>query len=167
MLIQGAALATSSWLFVSGLGPAGGYADLHWAAGSFAVGFFATGLAWCIASIKRLQLKTSSPSANRVGAAALAVIAIAFPAIGWVTGGPGEWFAVHADPTALAGVGIAVLVRRGLTRWALSAPCILWLALSSLTLIGLGRVNGYALAVITIISAVITLWPERESVAAQ
>lgn len=144
-----------------------GYSELHWA-GHYAGIFFLTQaglLIWLAGRHRRTPSQVSPSGVVQTYAFVLMGLGLAlWPLIGLALGGaPGmaECLGIHADPTALFGLGIAFRIFDG--RRLLLAICVplLWLTLSGLTHIALGLASGPALVSVAAASLFVALWQQR------
>jgi hypothetical protein len=120
------------------------YAELNWAAPWFAWGFVAQAalllaLAWFAGSIK--AQRPSKGLSIWIGATVAVVSLLGYPLLA-ATIGPGlshaETYGLHPDPTAIATLGVLLIVLRGPTLWLAMLIPIVWCVIGSLTLIAIG-----------------------------
>jgi len=137
-----------AWVGIAFLGQR--YAQLNWAGSWFAGAFLveagmllllaATGAGFDRAGAARTtgQASVREYSIPRAGGLVLAMIGlIAYPAIALLAGFgalQAETFGIHPDPTAVATLGIALLVLRGAGLWLAVAVPVLWCVVTGLTL---------------------------------
>ena len=119
------------------------YAELNWAAPWFGWGFIAQAalllaLAWFAGSSR-----THGPSkgvSTGIGAIVAMVSLLGYPLIA-ATIGPGlshaETYGLHPDPTAIATLGVLLILLRGPGFWLASLIPILWCVIGALTLIAI------------------------------
>jgi hypothetical protein len=119
------------------------YAELNWAAPWFGWGFIAQAallLAFAFfAGSSRTQGPSKGPS-TWIGTTAAGVSLLGYPLIA-ATIGPGlshaETYGLHPDPTAIATLGVLLIILRGPTFWIASIIPILWGVIGSLTLMAI------------------------------
>lgn len=138
------------WAFVAVVFFSQHYAKLNWAGNYIGYAFGAQailllGLAFSAAGLN----KTITAKTPVVIGIAIAVTGlIAQPVITALSGG-GWWqaqvFGIHADPSAITTLGLALILLRGWRLWLVVAIPLLWLLLSSLTLWGLQAAEAWLL----------------------
>jgi hypothetical protein len=133
-----AALLGACWLWVAIAFHLERYATINWAAGYFAAGFILQGalLLWIGVVRDRLQFRLASDLAGRVGLGIFLFALVVQPLIGPLLGR--EWrgaeiFGVAPDPTAVATLGLLLLVA-GRLPWVLMIVPTLWCAVTGATL---------------------------------
>lgn len=135
------------------------YAELNWAAPWFGWGFVAQAalllaLAFFAGSSRPQGL--SKGLSTWIGATVAMVSVLAYPLIA-ATIGPGlshaETYGLHPDPTAIATLGVLLILLRGPSFWLASLVPILWCVIGSLTLIAIDATGALIpLAAATIIA---------------
>ncbi len=119
------------------------YAELNWAAPWFGWGFIAQtalllALAW-FAGSGRIHGPSKGVSAW-IGATVAMVSLLGYPLIA-ATIGPGlshaETYGLHPDPTAIATLGVLLILLRGPSFWLASLIPILWCVIGALTLMAI------------------------------
>lgn len=119
------------------------YAELNWAAPWFGWGFIAQAVllltpAWFAGSIK-MHEPPRGPS-TWIGTTMALVSLLGYPLIA-TTIGPdlshAGTYGLHPDPTAIATLGVLLIILRGPTLWLTMPIPILWCVIGSLTLIAL------------------------------
>jgi len=115
------------------------YAELNWAGGY--MGFFFYAQAILLLLIALTGIGRDESSRKRPAAVIGTVIAFAgligLPFIAPLTGGSwfqAEVFGIHADPTAMMTLGLALIMLRGWVLWLIAIIPALWLLISGLTL---------------------------------
>ncbi len=135
------------------------YAELNWAAPWFGWAFIAqTALLLAVAFFAG-SIKTREPSrglSTWIGTTVAMVSLLGYPLIS-TTIGPGlshaETYGLHPDPTAIATVGVLLIILRGPTLWLTMLIPILWCVIGSLTLIAMDATGALIpLAAVTIIA---------------
>lgn len=134
-----ALVAALSWAVVGGVFHAQRFAGIHWAAGGFAWAFALQALLW-LGFARLLAPRVGRGPRRAVGLAVLALALAAWPLAGTLAGRPwtqAELFGIAPDPTALATLGLLLLVQgrgKAAARWtALLWPLPLaWCAWSAL-----------------------------------
>jgi hypothetical protein len=119
------------------------YAELNWAAPWFGWGFIAqAALLLAFASFAGSS-RTHEPSrglSTWIGTTVAMVSLLGYPLIA-LTIGPGlshaETYGLHPDPTAIATLGVLLIILRGSTLWLTLLIPILWCVIGSLTLIAI------------------------------
>ncbi|MCY4231200.1 MAG: DUF6064 family protein [Alphaproteobacteria bacterium] len=138
----GAVWLWTGWQFV-----ALGYGAVNWAAPWFAWGFYAEAtLLAALGLTGRLVFSRQAPGAH-AGLSLLAAALFAWPLLAGLDGRgwrEAEIAAIAPDPTAIATLGLVALALR--SRWTvlLCIPPVLWLSLSTLTLLTMGAWQGWA-----------------------
>lgn len=115
----------------------GAYAQLNWAGAWFGRGFVVAGALLALFAITQPHGKSACRRLSIPGAALAALGVVAYPLIaplagrGWLQS---EVFGIHPDPTAVAALGIALLILRGWRLWLAALVPLLWCLFSALTL---------------------------------
>jgi hypothetical protein len=163
--LAGLALA---WLFVCGVFFLGRYQAINWLGGSFAglAALQAVGLALLAIFDRRgLLTRRQAPLAHDTGIALLVLGLLVYPLLEPLLGrslAGAQVFAVAADPTAVASLGLAALLKAR-TKWLAMFLPALWCVFTGLTLWTLERFDFFvppAAAAIALIGAV---WPRPQS----
>lgn len=132
LALVGAGLLFSGWSFLWSR-----YANINWAAAYAAPGFWIAGAGFIAAALVREPLKPLSGlrAAPVIGLLGLAIVG--YPLAGPVFGKPwsaAEVAGIMPDPTALAALALATLVRPPLLAAALAAVPLLWSLYAAMTL---------------------------------
>lgn len=131
------ALFAAAWAWVAWSFLWSRYATINWAivyvAPLFAIE--AALLAWAGFARPGLRFRLGADAASVFGAGLSVYALLLHPLVGTALRGPtaGEVFAIVADPTAMATLGL-VLLAEGRARWELLAIPVLWCLLSAATL---------------------------------
>ena len=141
------------------------YVELTWAATWFGMAFLAqAALLLALALFGRMPERRveSTPGAVVVAAVALFGL-VAWPAMVLVTGhgwSRVEVFALYPDPTAVVSLGVALLALRGLRAGLAMLIPLLWLGVSTLTLVALQLPWAWVLPclVVALVGAVAARW---------
>ncbi len=119
------------------------YAELNWAAPWFAWGFIAQAALLLALAFFAGSSRTQGPSkglSTGIGATVAVVSLLAYPLIA-ATIGPGlshaETYGLYPDPTAIATLGVLLILLRGPSFWLASLIPFLWCVIGSLTLIAI------------------------------
>jgi len=136
-----AAILAGCWLFVAIAFHANRYATINWAAVDFAwgFGFEAALLIWTGVLRGRLVFDAGEGPIGRTAIGIFLFALLAQPFVGPLCGRPWrqvEIFGVAPDPTAVATLGILLLVA-GRVRWELLAVPAIWCAISGATLLAM------------------------------
>ena len=119
------------------------YAELNWAAPWFGWGFVVQAalllaLAWFVGSIKAQG--PSEGLSTWIGATVATVSLLGYPLLA-ATIGPGlshaETYGLYPDPTAIATLGVLLIILRGPTLWLALLIPIVWCVIGSLTLMSI------------------------------
>ena len=142
--VLGAAWLWTGWQFV-----ALRYGTVNWAAPTLAWGFYAEAALLAGFGLSGRIVFTQRGRGIWLGLG-LFVAALVWPALAPLDGRPwreAEVFALAPDPTALGTLGLLALAER--SRWTalLGIAPVLWLALSTLTLVTMGAWQGWAVLV--------------------
>jgi hypothetical protein len=135
------------------------YAELNWAARWFGWGFVAQAALLIALALFAGSIKTQEPSkrlSTWIGATVAVVSLLGYPLIAAAIG-PGlshaETYGLHPDPTAIATLGVLLIILRGPTLWLPMLIPILWCVIGSLTLMAIGATGALIpLAAATIIA---------------
>lgn len=136
------------------------YAELNWAAPWFGWGFVAQAALLLALALFAGSGRTHAPAKGLsagIGATVAMVSLPGYPLIA-ATIGPGlshaETYGLHADPTAIATLGVLLILLRGPSFWLASLIPILWCVIGSLTLIAIDATGALILlAAVAIIAA--------------
>jgi hypothetical protein len=119
------------------------YAELNWAAPWFGWGFLAQAALLLALALFAGSSRPQEPSkglSTWIGTTVAVVSVLGYPLIA-ATIGPGlshaETYGLHPDPTAIATLGVLLIILRGPTFWIASVIPILWCVIGSLTLIAI------------------------------
>jgi hypothetical protein len=119
------------------------YAELNWAASWFGWGFVAQAALLLALAFFAGSGRTQRPSkglSTWIGATVAVASLTAYPLIA-ATIGPGlshsETYGLHPDPTAIATLGVLLIILRGPALWLALLIPILWCVIGSLTLIAI------------------------------
>lgn len=135
------------------------YAELNWAAPWFGWGFIAQAVLLLTLAFFAGSSRTQGSSkalSTWIGATVVLVSVLAYPLIA-LTIGPGlshaETYGLHPDPTAIATLGVLLIILRGPTLWLAMLIPILWCVIASLTLMAIDATGALIpLAAATIIA---------------
>lgn len=128
------------WVFVGVAFFVQRYAELNWAGGYGGYVFIGQGVLLAVVALTGFGLdETPRPTSPPVliGLAMALFGLVGIPLIAPLTGGSwyqAEIFGIHPDPTAVAALGLALMVFRGWVLWAASIIPMLWVLVSALTL---------------------------------
>ncbi|HDZ57331.1 MAG TPA: MFS transporter permease [Pseudomonas xinjiangensis] len=116
------------------------YAELNWAGGYVGYAFISQAVLLVLIALTEFGLnkapRRSSPPVI-IGTAITLFGLIILPLMAPLTGGSwyqAEVFGIHADPTAITTLGLALILLRGLALWAAAIIPALWVLISALTL---------------------------------
>lgn len=118
----------------------GEYAQLNWAGTWFGWAFVAAAALLLLFSTMQSRSAKSGPRISIPGLAGLALVVLGVPGypliaplagLGW---SHAETFGIHPDPTAVAALGIALIMLRGYRIWLVAVVPALWCLVSALTL---------------------------------
>ncbi|AGA33950.1 major facilitator superfamily permease [Thioalkalivibrio nitratireducens DSM 14787] len=119
------------------------YAELNWAAPWFGWGFIAQAALLLALALFAGSSRTQGPSkglSTGIATTVALVSLLGYPLIA-ATIGPGlshaETYGLHPDPTAIATLGVLLMLLRGPSFWLASFIPILWCLIGSLTLIAI------------------------------
>jgi hypothetical protein len=153
------ALLAPAWLTSGILFHLTYYAELNWAAPWFGWGFIAQAALLLALALFVGSSSTQGPAkglSTWIGTTVAVVSLLGYPLIA-ATIGPGlshaETYGLHPDPTAIATLGMLLIILRGPTFWLTSLIPILWCVIGSLTLIAIDATGALIpLAAVTIIA---------------
>jgi len=143
------------------------YAELNWAAPWFGWGFIAQAalllaLAWFAGSARRQG--HAKGLSTWIGATVAMVSLLGYPLIA-ATIGPGlrhaETYGLHPDPTAIATLGVLLMILHGPALWLGMFIPIVWCVIGALTLIAIGATGALIPLVAVIIIAGASIARER------
>ncbi len=142
------ALLVPAWLTSGILFHLTFYAELNWAAPWFGGGFIAQAALLLalvfFAGTGGTQGPAGGPS-TWIGATVAMVSMLGYPVIAAATGAGlsrAETFGLHPDPTAIATLGVLLIVLRGPAFWLASLIPVLWGVIGALTMVAMGA-TGY------------------------
>ena len=140
--VLGAAWLWTGWHFV-----ALRYGTVNWAAPTFAWGFYAEAALLAGLGLSGRLVFMQRGSGARFGLGLLVAAVLVWPLLAPLDGRPwheAEVIAIAPGPTAIATLGLLALAER--SRWTalLFIAPVLWLALSTLTLVTMGAWQGWA-----------------------
>ncbi|MFO8153055.1 DUF6064 family protein [Thioalkalivibrio sp.] len=136
------------------------YAELNWAAPWLGWAFIAQAVLLLALALFAGSSRTHEPSkglSTWIGATVALVSLLGYPLIA-ATIGPGlshaETYGLHPDPTAIATLGVLLIILRGTTLWLAMIIPILWCVIGSLTLMAIGATGALIpLAAVAIVAA--------------
>lgn len=140
------------------------YAGLNWAGGYVGNAFIAQAVLLVVMalagwSIDKASRRTSPPVVMGIAITLFGLIIM--PLIAPLSGGTwyqAEVFGIHADPTAVTTLGLALIMLRGIALWIAFIIPALWLVVSGLTLQVLDSTNAAVLFVVLVIALVGLVW---------
>ncbi|SDS07594.1 hypothetical protein SAMN05216421_0862 [Halopseudomonas xinjiangensis] len=145
------------------------YAELNWAGGYAGYAFIVQAVLLALVALTGFGLdkapRLTSPPIL-IGLALAIFGLIGMPLIAPLTGGSwyqAEVLGIHADPTAVATLGLALIVFRGWALWAASIIPVLWVLVSGLTLQVLDAPRFQILFAVVAIGLVGLVWKSCES----
>ncbi|MDD9992930.1 MAG: DUF6064 family protein, partial [Rhodospirillales bacterium] len=143
--VLGAAWLWTGWQFV-----ALRYGAVNWAAPTFAWGFYAEAALLAGLGLSGRIVFTRQGRSALFGITLLIAAVLVWPVLAPLDGRPwreAEVIVIAPDPTAIATLGLLALAER--SRWTalLCVAPVLWLAVSTLTLLTLGAWQGWAVLV--------------------
>ena len=143
--VLGAAWLWTGWHFV-----ALRYGTVNWAAPTLAWGFYAESALLAGLGLSGRIVFVQRGRGARLGIGLLVAAASVWPVLAPLDGRPwreAEVIAIAPDPTAIATLGLLALAER--SRWTalLYVAPVLWLAVSTLTLVTMGAWQGWAVLV--------------------
>ena len=144
------------------------YAELNWAGGYIGYVFFAQTILLLLVALTGLgfdNVSRKKPAAVIGIAIALAGL-IGLPFMAPLMGGSwlqAEVFGIHADPTAVTTLGLALIMFRGWGLWLIAIMPAFWLLISGLTLWVLGTPGAIALFAIVATGLIGLIWKSAES----
>lgn len=142
------------------------YAELNWAAPWFGWGFVAQAavllaVAFLAGSI---SVQRHPPGLSTWGGAIVAVVSLlGYPLIAAAIGpgwGHAEAYGLHPDPTAIATLGVLLVLLRGLALWLSLLIPTLWCVIGSLTLIAMDSAGALIPLSAAILIAGLSAYPE-------
>ena len=135
------ALIAPLWCFVGVAYFSDRYSELNWAGRYIGQAFIVEGVILILIAITAVGIEKApsfrSPAAI-TGILLTVCGLILYPLIGPLLGGSwlgAETFGIHADPTAVATLGLILLTLRGAALWIAAVIPALWLGISGLTLL--------------------------------
>lgn len=127
------------WAFVALVFFRQHYAQLNWAGNYIGYAFLAQAILLLWLAVTGSGFNTAAPAKTPVVIGiAIAVTGLAIQPLLAALSGAGWWqaqvFGIHADPTAITTLGLALMLLRGWRLWLTAVIPVLWLLLSGLTL---------------------------------
>ena len=155
------------WLFVAVAFFIGLYAELNWAGGYIAFAFLIQSALLLFLALTGIGLddRSAKSHASIVGTFIALAGLIGLPVIGLLSDASGfraEVFGIHADPTSMTTLGLAIMISRGWLLWCISLIPALWLLYSGLTLWALGAPSAKLLLVVLFIALAGLFWKQLE-----
>lgn len=143
------------------------YAELNWAGGYIGYFFFIQSLLLLLIALAGVNLNSRprKTSASAIGVAIALAGLIGLPFIAPITGGSwyqAEVFGIHADPTVMTTLGLALIMFRGWVLWLITIIPALWLLISGLTLWVLDAPQAIVLFVVVAIGLIGLIWKSIE-----
>lgn len=143
------------------------YAELNWAGGYIGYIFFAQALLLLLIAFTGVGLDNMSRKrpAAVIGTTIAFAGLIGLPLLAPLTGGSwfqAEVFGIHADPTAMTTLGLALIMLRGWGLWLITLIPALWLLISGLTLSVLDAPGTIVLFVVLAIGLIGLIWKSVE-----
>jgi hypothetical protein len=164
------AILVGSWLWVAWAYLLQRYDTINWAARYFAAGFaLQTALLLWRAGFRELSFRPGLDLVSRVGLAMFFFAVFPYPLIAPAVGRPwsqAEIFGVAPDPTAIATLGILLIVS-GRVLWELLVIPLSWCAISALTLWMMGSPDALVPALagaLVLALAIVRSWPSAQAV---
>lgn len=123
VVVAAALVAALAWAVVAGVFHARRFAGIHWAAEAFALAFAVQALLWLLLA-RWLAPRGAHGLRRTAGLAVLALALAGWPLAGALAGRPwtqAEVFGIAPEPTALAALGLLLLVQgrgKSASRWA-------------------------------------------------
>lgn len=144
------------------------YAELNWAGGYIGYLFLAQAFLLLLIAMtgRGLDSTPRQRTASAIGIAIALVGLIGLPFMAPLTGGSwfqAEVFGIHADPTAITTLGLALIILRGWALWIMTIIPALWLLISGLTLWVLGTPAAIVLFALLAIALTGLIWKSIES----
>lgn len=141
------------------------YATINWAATWVAAAFAAQSVLFlAFAGPAGTRGLTAGPAPRLAGWALLLYALFLHPFTGMVAGHPAgaaELFGIAPDPTAIATLGLVLLLRTGPAAWTAMAIPLAWCIVSAATLHTLGGPEWTAPAASVVVAVTAYLWPAR------
>lgn len=143
------------------------YAELNWAGGYMGYLFFAQAILLLCITFTGVGLDSMSRTrpAAVVGTAIALTGLIGLPFIAPLTGGSwyqAEVFGIHADPTAIVTLGLALIIFRGWVMWLITFIPAMWLLMSGLTLSVLDATGATVLFAVLVLGLIGLVWKSVE-----
>ncbi len=152
------ALLAVCWLWIAWAFHWQRYAEINWAALWFAAAFVVQAMLLVVAAVSaRYEIAFARAGERSFAALLVALMVVGYPLLAPLTGRSwttAETFGATADPTAIATIAVAALVR-GRARWLLLVIPVLWCVVAAATL---WTMNAPAWLVVLTATA-IALWP--------
>ncbi len=140
------------------------YAELNWAGGYVGYVFIAQAVLLVLMALTGWGMDTAPRSTNPSVAIGITITLfglIIMPLIAPLSGGSwyqAEMFGIHADPTAVTTLGLALIMLRGFALWIVVIIPALWLVVSGLTLQVLDSSGAAVLFGVLVIALVGLVW---------
>lgn len=140
------------------------YATINWAAPWLAGGFALQSLLLLGLGAfgSGLWRGVAPPVPRAIGCSLLFYALLLHPVTGMIAGHPpaaAELFGIMPDPTAIATLGVAVLMKGAATAWVVMAIPLVWCLVSWATLHTMGGPEGVVPATAAILAVVARAWP--------
>jgi len=145
------------------------YAELNWAGGYVGNAFIAQAVLLVVMALTGWEMDRASRGTSPpvvMGTAITLFGLIIMPLTATLSGGSwyqAEVFGIHADPTAVATLGLVLIMLRGFALWIAVIIPALWLVVSGLTLQALDSTGGALLFAVLAIALVGLVWKSIES----
>ncbi|QIB51804.1 DUF6064 family protein [Pseudomonas sp. OIL-1] len=148
------------------------YAELNWAGGYVGYAFIAQAVLLALIGLTGFGLDTTPRRTSPpvvIGAAITLFGLVILPLMALLTGSSwyqAQVFGIHADPTAITTLGLALILLRSLALWIAAVIPALWMLVSGLTLQVLNTSGAGALFAILAIALLGVVWKSIESCSA-
>lgn len=169
------------WAFVAVVFFMQHYAQLNWAGHYVGYAFLAQAILLLllalagfsrskVSAVNTSAVANSRPATVSIGLGIALTGLLALPLMATLSGG-GWWqaqvFGIHADPTAISTLGLALMLLRGWRLWLVAFIPMLWLLLSGLTLWVLQATEAWLLFAVLVAAlvgiAVLCRYPEKKA----
>lgn len=157
-------LVAPLWIFVGVAFFMQRYAEINWAASYLGNAFFVQAALLALVPLfggRKGEQKFGKSAPVFTGMAITLFGLLGLPLIAPLSGGSwyqAEVFGIHPDPTAIVTLGIVLVTLRGMLMWAMATIPMLWILLSSLTLLGLDVPRAAPLVVVMVIAFLGLVW---------